>query len=818
MIRSIAIALLLSVSFIAPAQHTISGLVSNESGELLDFASVFLKGTDFATYTDVGGYYELTDVPAGEYEIIVTFVGYRRSAQFIEITSDTEIDVAMRGAIYNIDSIEIKANRVAADGVFTHTNVDMDLVQDINLGQDMPVLLGNTTNMVFTSDAGAGIGYTGMRLRGSDQTRINVTINGIPWNDSESHGVFFVNLPDLATDASSIQIQRGVGTSTNGTGAFGGTVAVETDQINVNPYLSIGGMYGSFNSRRINARAGTGIIGDGYSVDVRFSDIASDGYIDRGSSDLQSYAVTASKISDKRVLRFNLISGDEVTYQSWYGAPESRVTGNQDSLTAHYQRNIGTLYNTPADSTNLFGSDRRYNYYLYERQVDDYGQRHLQLHWSELVSDQFRTKTSLFYTRGRGFFEEYKADESLVDDYGLSDVMLGSEMIDQSDVVRRRWLDNHFYGFNFSAVYNTDKLTLTSGAYGSQYLGGHFGDVFVVRDGGPIFQSGRRFYDGNGDKLDGHVYTKADVQLSDKLSAYADLQLRHVDYTIDGTDNDLQRFDVDVAYTFFNPKAGLAYAINNKQQVYASYARSNREPVRSDFTDNPRDNTPTPEQLDNFEAGYRLTTSKVTLAANLYYMGYTNQLIPTGALNDVGAVLRINTPESYRAGIELDADYRINEQWQVGGNVAVSRNRIANFTEVLEDYTNGFEIVTNTYEDTDIALSPDMVANARITFTPMENLQFRWLSQYVSSQYLDNTSNDSRKLDAYFVNDLQAQYSLEGLGVSRLNINLLVRNVLDAAYSANGYTYSYIFGDRIQENYLYPQAGRFFMLGLTVDL
>lgn len=800
------------------SQYTLSGFVSNEGGELLDFASIFIKGTDYATYTDETGYYEINDITAGTYELTTTYVGYARFTETIVVSSDMEVDVTMRGMIYNIDSIEISANRVDADGVFTHTDVDMELVQDINLGQDMPVLLGNTTNMVFTSDAGAGIGYTGMRLRGSDQTRINVTINGIPWNDAESHGVFFVNLPDLVSDASSIQIQRGVGTSTNGPGAFGGTVAVETNDLHVNPYATVSGMYGSFDSRRLNAKLGTGIIGDGYSVDVRYSNIQSDGYIDRASSDLRSYSISAGKISESRSIRFNLIAGDEVTYQSWYGAPESKVLGNDDELRAHYERNIGSVYLNAADSTNLFSSDRRYNYYLYDRQVDDYGQQHYQLHWSELFSEQFRTKTSVFYTRGKGYFEEFKKGESLFDDYGITNLLNGQDTINQTDLVRRRWLDNHFYGINFSSVYTKDRLELTSGLYASQYLGDHYGDVIDVAQRGPLVADFRRYYGGNGDKIDGHVLTKADYKVTNRLYGYADLQLRYVNYTIDGTDNDLQVFDVAENYVFFNPKAGLSFQVDDDKQVYASYARSHREPVRSDFTDNPRTALPTPERLDNYELGYRHTADRLQVNANLYLMQYTDQLIPTGALNDAGALLRVNVNDSYRAGLELDADYRISNQWQVGGNIALSQNRIGSFTEVVEDYTNGLDIVTNTYEDTDIALSPNIVANARATYMPVENLQLRWLSQYVGDQFLDNTSTESRRIDAYFVNDLQAIYSLEKIGVSRVSVNLLVKNILDEQYSSNGYTYSYIFGDRIVENYLYPQAGRYFMLGLTVDL
>lgn len=802
------------------SQYDITGSVTTSAGEPLEFASVFIPDTDYATYTDGSGQFFLPGVAAGDYQLLVTYVGYRKQTLMISVEDDLELEVQMVGIIYNLDSLEISGNRVDADGIFTHSNVDMDLLQATNLGQDLPVLLGNTTNMVYTSDAGAGIGYTGMRLRGSDQTRINVTINGIPWNDPESHGVFFVNLPDLATDASSIQIQRGVGTSTNGPGAFGGAVAIETHDIHVNPYARFGGMYGSFDSRRLTAALGTGIIGDGYSIDFRYSKIDSDGYIDRATSDLSSYSISMSKISENRAIRLDIISGDEVTYQSWFGAPESVVNNDSQGILDHYNRNRGSLYNTAADSVNLFGSDRRYNYYLYDNQVDDYGQRHVQLHWSEIFSDRLTTKTSLFYTRGRGFFEEFRRGESLINDYNITDLLDDDDnVIDETDLVRRRWLDNHLLGVNITGQYlASDAATISFGGSASQYLGDHFGDVVEVSQRGPLLRDFRQWYAGNGDKFDANAYAKVDYQIGSRWAVFADMQYRVVDYTIDGTDNDLQVFDVEENYGFFNPKAGLSYTIDDKQQLYASFARGHREPVRSDFTDNDVSTIPRPERLDNYEMGYRHTTDRLQLSANAYLMQYTDQLIPTGALNDVGALLRVNVEDSYRAGIELEADYAITTKWQVGGNLALSRNRIETFTEVLEDYTDGFAIVTNTYSDTDIALSPDIVANARLTYRPMEAMTVRWLTQYVGEQYLDNTSNDQRTIDAYLVNDLQMSYDIKGLGVQGVHLNLLIRNVLNAQYSANGYTYSYIIGEVITENYLYPQAGRNVMLGVTVDL
>lgn len=810
------ISFLLLSNFLS-GQTTLSGIVSNQKGEKLELASVFFIQTQYGAVTDAEGNFSIPDIPNGLYLLKVTYVGYQSITEEIELDGrDQFLELVMGGNLYGLDSVEISANRVDAEGGFTFENFSADDLEDINLGQDIPMLLSNATSVLSSSDAGAGIGYTDMRIRGVDGNRINVTINGVPWNDSESHGVFFVNLPDLSTDAESIQIQRGVGTSTNGAGAFGGTVSIKTHNTKIKPNAKVSSTIGSFGTRKINVNLGSGLINDKYTVEGRYSNIKSDGYIDRATSDLRSYSLSVAKLTTERSLRFEVFSGAERTYQSWYGAPESKVLGDDDELLNHYNRNIGTLYNTKEDSINLFSSDRRYNYYTYDNEVDDYGQDHYQFHWSEVMDEKMTLNTTLFYTKGQGFFEQFRYQDDAAD-YNLTNLVdFDSNNLDVVNLVRRRWLDNDFFGALLNLKYDmNEKTSFLIGGGASKYIGDHFGQAVSVENT-PKFNH-VEYYRGQGNKSDLNIYVKGDRQLTSLLSVFGDLQFRSIGYRVDGNDNDGQVFDISEDYNFFNPKFGFNFKLTNSSSLYGSYARANREPVRNDFTDNPADATPEPETLDNLELGYRLQQSNLALTANVYYMHYTNQLIPTGALNDVGAAIRQNVDKSLRAGIELAADYKINDQFMLGGNVAFSRNTINDFTEIVYDYTKDFEIFENRIGETTIALSPSVIANASITYLPIENLKMTWSAKHVGEQFLDNTSNDDRKIDGFFINNFNAIYDLSNIGVQNIRLNLAVNNVFNTLYSNKGYTYTYILGDSITENYLYPQAGRYFLLGASLE-
>lgn len=800
------------------AQFKISGKVTNERGEELELATVFVdRSSEYGTITDANGNYTL-ELPEGEYILKCSYVGYLSVVQDIYVVSDMGVDFEMSGSIYGLDTIEIISNRVNSDPVFSYANMDRDDIDIQNMGKDMPYVMQMTPSVVVTSDAGTGIGYTGIRVRGSDATRVNVTINGVALNDAESQGVFWVDLPDFASSVDNIQIQRGVGPSTNGAGSFGATVSLNTLRTDVAPGITLDGTIGSFGTNKYTVGLSSGLINDMYAVDFRYSGINSDGYIDRATSELTSYYFSAGRISDKSSFKFITFSGSERTYQSWYGTPEAKLYGTQEDLLDHYNRS--GLYETTADSINLFDSDRTFNYYTYDDQVDDYTQDHYQIHYSRLVSDNYTTNVTGFFTRGLGFFEQYKYDEDL-SDYLIQPIEIEGETITRTDIVRRRWLDNKYFGLNWNNKYKvSDALDLDFGLAASRYNGKHYGNVgaYPLLDEEVVKPNvQKRYYFSDGHKNDFNMYAKANFAISDQLTAYGDLQYRKVNYQTAGTDNDLQEIDVDANFDFFNPKVGLNYKINDYSSLYTSFAVANREPDRNDFTDNITDDIPSHETLYDTELGYRRAGKSYALNINGYYMLYDNQLVVNGQLNDVGSNLRTNVKESYRLGLETAIGIQVMDKLRWDGNVTLSRNKIADFTEILYDYTNGFDIIENQFKDTDIAFSPNVVAANMITYEVVDDLSAIFSSKYVGDQFLDNTSNDQRMIPSYFVNDLGLTYTRDILG-AKADIQLMVYNLFNELYVSNGYTYSYIFGETVTENFYYPQAERHFMVRVKLDL
>ena len=790
-------------------QHTLNGNILDAEGNPIQGATVRISNIELTTISDLDGVFMFNNLADGLYTVYVSYVGLTDRKQQINLSKSEYLSVTLQQAENRLEEIYISTNKLDTESPFSYTQVDEKELNVKNLGQDIPFLLEHTPSMVVTSDAGAGVGYSGLRIRGSDATRINVTVNGVPLNDSESHGVFWVNLPDFASSVKDIQVQRGVGSSTNGSGSFGGTIALNTDGISSEPYGRVSATLGSYDTYRSSFEGATGLMGGQYSIEGRFSKINSDGYIDRATSDLQSYFISAAKIGENHSLRLNVISGDERTYQSWYGAPESRVSGNEEALTNHYFRNQGSTYVTAADSINLFNSDRRYNYYLYEDQVDDYRQDHFQLVYHLQAHEDLTLNATAHYTKGKGFFEEYRVDEDLIDygsDYSISN----------SDLVRRRWLDNDFYGVILNAEYQINPTsTILAGLGYNRYVGDHFGEVIDVIDIVDL-PAQEPYYESESDKRDFNAYTKLDTRLTDQLNVYADLQLRRIGYQTSGIDNDSTPIDVDESFTFFNPKIGINYQISTHDQLYASIAIANREPVRSDFIDAVGTAIPKPERLQDLELGYRRSSQSYAFNVNLYFMDYTDQLVVTGAVNDVGSAVRTNVEDSYRLGIELSLDYKINEKLMWSPNVTWSRNKISEFNDVVVDFAD-FSLVETSMKDTDIAFSPTIIAGQRLTYTPIKGASVTWQSKYVGEQYLDNTSDKSRTLDAYWVNDLIFSYGIAKKGVLKnASLKLVVNNILSERYASNGYTFSYIFGEKITENYFYPQAERHFLLGVEL--
>lgn len=800
-------------------QHTISGLVTNEKGEKLSFATVFLQGTNFAASTDNNGNFQITNIPSGSYVLKVTFIGYRAYTEEIFISSDIKKNIVLPGEIYNLDAIEIQSNRAATNAPYTRQNLTKSDLQKENLGQDVPFILQWTPSMVVTSDGGTGIGYTGLRLRGSDQTRVNVTINGVPLNDAESHNVFWVDLPDLMGSVNNIQIQRGVGTSTNGAGAFGGSVSVNTTDTRINPYIDVSGTLGAFNTRKLSVKVGTGLINDRYMIDARYSAIRSDGYVDRASSDLGSIYFSAARVTAKSSLRFNVINGKEITYQAWYGVPEAKVYGDDERLQTHYYNNLGSIYKSPSDSVNLFSSDRRYNYYTYPGQVDNYRQTHIQIIHALVINPSLKTKATLFYTKGNGYYEQYRSNDKLsaYDIPNFTDSQ--GNQIKRAEIVRRKWLNNDLAGILIDAdyIFNT-KLTFQAGIAANMYFGEHFGNVLSTKPEVHNLDKTRKYYQSTGNKSDISGYLRAQYDVVKKITVHGDMQVRKVVYNVNGTDDDLTPLQIGYSGIFMNPKVGVNFTINASQMVYASLAVANKEPIRSDFTDNTFSTLPKSEHLQNWEFGFRHNRGNTSFEANIYYMDYKNQLVLTGELNDVGAPVRVNVPESYRLGWESSFKHQINSRWAFTANATVSKNKITAFDEIIADYTNGFERVVIRHRNSDISFSPDLTGALQVRYSPVKNFQAEWSFKYVSRQFLDNTQNASRSLPQYTYQNIRFSYQLSSKYWKRFEATLMVNNLLDQYYSSNGYSYSYIYGSQITENFLYPQAGRHWMIGVNLGL
>lgn len=802
----------------AVAQHHITvSVIDGGNDKPMPGASIQLGGTIYQGKADAAGAAIIRHIKAGTYTVVVSHLGYQTERRQITLSNDKHVNISLHRATLLTDEVVVQATRATENTATTYKNISKADIAKNNIGQDIPFLLDQTPGVVISSDAGAGIGYTGMRIRGSDAQRTNVTVNGIPLNDAESLGSFFINLPDFASSVDNIQIQRGVGTSTNGAGAFGASLNIQTNTLNEEAYAELDQSIGSYRSLKNTIRLGTGLIGGKFSFDGRLSRISSDGYIDRATANLQSFFLSGAWHGQNSLLRANVFGGREKTYQAWYGTPESRLTGDVAAMEA-YAADDGL---TAAETENLLNSDRRYNKYLYDNETDNYQQTHYQLLFSSALTDGFTLNTALHYTRGKGYYEQFR-DQDEYTAYGLSPIMVNGSAITETDLVRQRWLDNHFYGGTYSIVYKDGAgFELTWGGAFNRYEGGHYGDIVwsqypLLADGtlpsraGGGFGTAYRYYNGDATKTDLNTYLKASYQF-DKLSLFADAQYRRIDYAITGIDHDLRDLTQDASFNFFNPKLGITYQLSSASNVYASYALANKEPVRSDFTDWPIEQTPKAEQLHDIEAGYRIRSQQFNLGVNGYAMLYKNQLVLTGQLNDVGSTLRKNVDDSYRIGLELDGRWAPAPWFAWGATVAYSQNKIKNFTEVVGD-------VENFYPSTDISFSPDWVASSELSFKPWNPLELALLSKYVSRQYLDNTGNANRSIDGFFVNNIRVAYHTSFWKLKNVGLTLLVNNIFNEKYSSNGYTWGYYLSetDRVDYNFYYPQATANFLLGLNL--
>ena len=799
------------------AQGPVSGIITDaRTGEALPGATIFLDGAASGS-TDAAGAYALPAVPAGRHELRITFLGYEQQLRPVQGQAAAQrLNAALApGGVLTGEAL-VTASRANDRTATAYTNLGKQDLAKRNFGQDLPYLLDQTPSVVVNSDAGAGVGYTDIRIRGTSNTGINTTINGVPLNDPESHGAFLVNLPDLASSINSLQIQRGVGTSQNGGAAFGASINVSTLDNRREAYAESQNTYGSFQTWKNNVAFGTGLLNGHFTVDGRLSRIASDGYMNRAASDLKSYYFAAGYQAKNTQLKFITFAGREKTYQAWNGVPEPAVTGNRAQLQTYIDN--GEL--SAADAARVLREGRRYSYYTYDNQTDNYQQNHYQLHLSQGLGQSWNLGAALHLTRGFGYYESYRTGRKFAN-YGLNNVVLGGQTITKTNLVDRKWLDNYFYGGTVALNYqpkDNDKLQATLGGAWNRFDNDHYGEIIWAQYASNG-QLGQRYYFNNAVKTDYHAYARATWQLLEKLGVYGDVQVRRIAYAINGLEAGSQDVNTRASYTFFNPKAGATLTLGRGQLLYTSFAVGQREPVRADFTDRSPGNPPAQaERLEDYEIGYRLTRpdlaflsprTSVRFEANYFYMNYRNQLVATGQLNDVGTALRTNVARSYRRGLELTGFVSADDKISLSSTVTFSQNRILGYRAVTYDATYA-PVVATEGRLSSISYSPGLVSAHTLEGQPVSGLRLALLYKTVGAQYLDNTTDAGRRLPAYQTLDFRLRYALRPSFMKEIELGLLVNNVLNREYVANGYTYGYLGASGQQEtfNWLYPQATR----------
>jgi iron complex outermembrane receptor protein len=783
------------------AQQTVHGTITDtQTGDPLAGANIIQIHTQNGTSSDENGQFSLSLIKEKPAKIRISYIGYE--TKVIQTGNKKgSLKIKLQPVILTTNAIFVQGVRAGKSTPIASETMKRAKINKKNMGQSFTWLLKNLPSVTTTSDAGAGIGYTHMHIRGVDPTRINVTINGIPVNDAESQGVFWVDIPGLASSIQSIQIQRGVGTSTNGAGAFGASVNIQTVKMRDKPFgeINVGG--GSFATRRATVKLGSGLIGNGWQVQGRLSRLYSDGYRDRAFSNLRSFFLSAAHHGKHGLLRADVFSGKEKTYQAWTGITRKRLRTDR--------------------TYNPLGTSRPGH--PYKNQTDNYQQDHYQLHYSHQFSDALEANAALFFVYGRGYYQNYYANQKLTD-FGLKPVELLDTIITRSDLINQDWLKNYFYGGVFTIHYNHNDLDLKIGGAYDQYRGKHYKQVVKSMISNFLGKAHRYNYN-TAFKTDGNLYGKLNYFFTDALSGYLDLQMRHIYYRFLGKDQQpapgggFRIVDVtqSVPLMFFNPKVGLMYRFAGRQRIYASFGVGNKEPDRDDYVDSTPKTRPKPESLYDWELGYKAQYQRFSGGINLYYMDYKDQLIPTGEINDVGAVILQNTPHSYRAGIELQTGVQILPQLRWLGNATFSRNKIRNYTQYLNNLDTGKQSA-RTYKHTTIAFSPGFIGNSIFNFND-HGFSATYTSKYVSRQYLDNTQTKSRSIDPYFVNDLQLAYEFGSLAFAKnIKISLLINNIFNEKYVNNGAAYGNISDGEIHyTSYFYPQAGRNYLGRVTID-
>lgn len=791
MLRSIILGAIAIAPLFLNAQVQLTGIVLDEGGAPLSGVNVVAGDNAFGGATDAQGRFAIKGLRSGEVRLRLSMVGYQRlDTMVVVVEGIPALQFRLQPDVIAMRAAEVTALRASERSPFARTTVDREQIDRNNTGLDLPYLLEQQPGVVATSDGGTGIGYTYMRIRGTDATRTNITVNGVPFNDPESQGAFLVNMPDLATSAEDIEVQRGVGASTNGPAAFGASVNVRTTAVKRAPWGLLSASGGSFNTQRYSVSAGTGLIDGRFSLDARLSSITTDGYVDRASADLKSYFVQGAWIGAKRSLRFVHFRGKEVTYQAWGGVPREVIDTN-----------------------------RTFNPYTYGNEVDHYDQAHYQLLFDQRLGANATMNLTLFRVDGAGYFEQFREADEL-STYGIAPAIINGDTVTTSDLIRRRWLDNTLLGANLSADIKLGRHRLVLGGSYSDYQGRHFGELIWARYAGATAIRDR-YYDDDARKTDANAFAKLTYALRDGLDLFGDVQLRSVSHRLEMLNSDFALEQQTIGFTYFNPKAGLLWRVHEGGRAYASVAVGQREPNREDLQETTPASRPRSERLIDYELGYDQRSGRFNAGINLYYMDYTDQLVLTGELNDVGAALRTNVPRSYRAGVELMGAVQLGRRITWRANATFSRNQVLRFTEYIDDWDNGGQLAI-AYDESTLSFSPSVIAGSEIALRVWSradrgSADITLVSKYVGAQYLDNSTSADRMLDAFLVHDLRANVTLLAKGTRGIDLNFTVRNLFNELYESNGWVYSFQSDGRRQEFVgLYPQAPMNVLGGITV--
>ncbi len=809
--------LALLTTWVTVGQFRIDGKVVTGEGMPLPGANVSIDGK--TAPAGVNGNFVIDNVSGGNKVLQVSFIGFEPIKEELVVNGNLTRNITLKETSVLANEVTVAAIKAKKNDPMAFSEVSAEELKSMNFGQDLPYLLNLTPGLVVNSDAGAGVGYTSFRLRGSDITRINVTVNGIPLNDSESAGVYWVNMPDFATSVNQVQIQRGVGTSTNGAASFGGSVNFSTLGSPLKNQVIIDNGFGSFNTQRNSVQVSSGLINKRFGFDLRLSRITSDGYIDRGASDLKSFYFSGGYFGDNTTIRFVTFSGKEKTYQSWHGVPKVKLENDRAGM-----ENLVIMDGWSAEEAeNLYkANSQTFNRYVYNNQTDNYQQDHYQFHISQKLSDGFYLNGALHYTHGKGYYESYKYNQKFTKyDFPFTEVSVNGVTVKKTDLIAQKWLDNDFYGLTASAIYKKGKVSTVVGGAWNRYIGDHYGFVIwsAVNAGLP---KNYRWYLNDGNKTDFNYFAKTTINLSEKYSLYGDLQARHISYEIEGDHDDGTDLSLSTKFNFFNPKIGFNYSFNPGSRFYASVAVANREPTRSDFRDADFGNEPKSEKLTDYETGIEWTGKTWDVQLNIFYMDYKDQLVLTGKINNVGAPITVNVPDSYRKGLELSGQTKLNSWLQWGGNVVLSSNKIKNLTEYVDNWSwdkndpenadNGPRQYVNRLGTTNIAFSPEITMASWFEAVAFKTLKVTLNSRYVGNQFIDNTSDKSRKIDDYLVNDLILRYTIKTKSKLEIELGSQINNLLNTKYISNAWVYSYVYGGTrgVLDGY-FPQAGTHFM-------